>query len=78
MQAAIRTGISSRSDSFREVPDSFACGSASGMTDVDHSTVILICSVAEKPLSPVHFSSMVPLSVATVWKVMNGLAAMAE
>src|SRR5262249_41305186 len=42
-----------------------------------HSTMILACSVAEKPLSPVHWNSNVPLSVATVEKVMNGLAAMA-
>jgi hypothetical protein len=67
-------------DSLHEVPDSLAFGSASGMTGrfvPRHSTVILIRSVAAKPLSPVHLSSMVPLSVATVWNVRYGLAAMA-
>src|SRR5215211_966923 len=43
----------------------------------DHSTVIVADSVTEKPLSPVHVNSSLPLSVATVWKVMNGLAAIA-
>src|SRR5262249_61867798 len=42
-----------------------------------HSTVILTDSVAVKPLSPVHSKLSVPLSVATVEKVRNGLAAMA-
>src|SRR5215467_8709586 len=44
---------------------------------ITHSTTILACSVAAKPLSPVHLNSNVPLSVATVEKVMNGLAAIA-
>ena len=42
-----------------------------------HSTVILAEASCEKPLSPVHWNANVPLSVATVWNVMNGLAAMA-
>src|SRR6185295_15925815 len=41
------------------------------------STVIVAVSVAEKPLSPVHWNASVPLSVATVEKTKNGLAAMA-
>jgi hypothetical protein len=44
---------------------------ASRMTGgTHHSTVMLIRSVAEKPLSPVQVSSMVPLAVATVWNAM--------
>src|SRR5436309_2508477 len=42
-----------------------------------HSTVIFAEASWVKPLSPVHWNAKVPLSVATVWKVMNGLAAMA-
>ena len=42
-----------------------------------HSTVMGADSAAEKPLSPVHSNSIVPLSVATVKNVMNGLAAIA-
>src|SRR5262249_60286364 len=42
-----------------------------------HSTVMLTDSVAVKPLSPVHSKLSVPLSVATVKKVRNGLAAIA-
>src|SRR5436190_19494928 len=42
-----------------------------------HSTVMVATAVSEKPLSPVHLNSSVPLSVATVKKVTNGLAAMA-
>src|SRR5262249_17232801 len=42
-----------------------------------HSTLMLTDSVAEKPLSPVHSKLSVPLSVATVKKVRNGLAAIA-
>src|SRR5437879_3454880 len=42
-----------------------------------HSTVILTDSVAVKPLSPVHSKLRVPLSLATVKKVRNGLAAIA-
>ena len=47
-----------------------------GMTS-DHSTTIFASSVTSKPLSPIHRNASVPLSVATVWKVMNGLAAIA-
>ncbi len=36
---------------------------------------MLAVSVWEKSRSPVHLNVSVPLSVATVWKVMNGLAA---
>src|SRR5262249_20390952 len=43
----------------------------------DHSTVILTDSTALKPLSPVHSKFSVPLSVATVKKVRNGLAEIA-
>src|SRR5262252_381781 len=42
-----------------------------------HSTVIFAEPVSWKPLSPVHSNSIVPLSVATVWKLTNGLAAIA-
>ena len=34
-------------------------------------------AVSEKPLSPIHSNSNLPLSVAVVKKVMNGLAAIA-
>src|SRR5262249_32757923 len=44
---------------------------------VFHSTVIFAEPVSWKPLSPVHSKSMVPFRVATVWKLTNGLAAMA-
>ena len=42
-----------------------------------HSTVIVAVSVCEKPLSPVHLNTIVPLAVATVENEMNGLAAIA-
>ena len=42
-----------------------------------HSTVIEAEAVSEKPLSPIHSNSNLPLSVAVVKKVMNGLAAIA-
>src|SRR5262245_61479622 len=42
-----------------------------------HSTVMLACSVTEKPLSPVQVNVSVPLWVATGWNVINGLAAIA-
>src|SRR5258708_55854 len=42
-----------------------------------YSTTIFASSVTSKPLSPIHWNTSVPLSVATVWKVMNGLAATA-
>src|SRR5262249_5124329 len=43
----------------------------------DHSTVIFADAVSWKPLSPVHSKSIVPLAVATVKKLRNGLAAIA-
>src|SRR5260221_9741582 len=39
-----------------------------------HSTVIEAEAVSEKPLSPIHSNSNLPLSVAVVKKLMNGLA----
>ena len=42
-----------------------------------HSTVIEADAVAAKPLSPIHSNSNFPLSLATVKKVMNGLAELA-
>src|SRR6202158_1095863 len=42
-----------------------------------HSTVIEAEAVSEKPLSPMHSKSNLPLSVATVKKVMKGFAAIA-
>src|SRR5262249_60696078 len=42
-----------------------------------HSAVMSTDSVALKPLSPVHSKLSVPLSVAMVEKVRNGLAAIA-
>src|SRR5262249_16125781 len=39
-----------------------------------HSTVMVACSVAENPLSPVHLNSSVPLAVATVLNAMTALA----
>ena len=42
-----------------------------------HSTVIEADAVSEKPLSPIHSNSNLPLAVAVVKKVMNGLAAIA-
>ena len=41
------------------------------------STVILAVAVCAKPLSPVQWNAIVPLSVATVGNVMNGLAEIA-
>src|ERR1019366_7918364 len=46
-------------------------------TDSPHSTAIEAEAVSEKPLSPTHSKSNLPLSVATVKKVMNGFAAIA-
>ncbi len=42
-----------------------------------HSTVMAAEAVSAKPLSPIHSKSNLPLSVATVKKVMNGFAAIA-
>ena len=42
-----------------------------------YSTRIAADSVAVKPLSPVQWNAMVPLSVATVENTMNGFAAIA-
>src|SRR5712675_2132506 len=42
-----------------------------------HSTVMGADSVAAKPSSPVHRNSIVPVAVATVKNVRNGLAAIA-
>ena len=42
-----------------------------------HSTVMEADAISEKPLSPIHSNSNLPLSVAVVKKVMNGLAAIA-
>jgi hypothetical protein len=42
-----------------------------------HSTAIFAVAVSSIPLSPVHRNSSVPLSVATVWNMMNGFAEMA-
>ena len=42
-----------------------------------HSTTIFASSVASKPLSPIQWNASVPLSVATVWNVTNGFAAIA-
>ena len=42
-----------------------------------HSTVIEADAVSENRWSPIHSNSNLPLSVAVVKKVMNGLAAIA-
>ena len=42
-----------------------------------HSTVMEADAVSENPWSPIHSNSNFPLSVATVKKLMNGLAAIA-
>src|SRR5262249_48714439 len=42
-----------------------------------HATVMVAVSVRVSPSSPVQLSLSSPLSVATVWKVRNGLAAIA-
>src|SRR5262249_9143863 len=42
-----------------------------------HSTAIEADAVSVKPLSPIHSNSNLPLSLATVKKEMNGLAAIA-
>ena len=39
--------------------------------------MIFASSVTENPLSPVQVNASVPLSVATVWNVTNGFAAIA-
>jgi hypothetical protein len=39
--------------------------------------VIAACSLAAKPLSPLHSKATMPLSVATVKNEMKGLAAIA-
>src|SRR6202795_2048025 len=47
------------------------------LTGRPHSTDIEAEAVSLKPLSPIHSKSNLPLSVATVKKVMNGFAAIA-
>ena len=46
-------------------------------SEVRHSTAIFASSVTENPLSPSQVNASVPLSVAVVKNVTNGLAAMA-